>query len=107
MKWKFYSLAFVAGMSILTACSSDDNNDNDGNGNGNEIENGTILKGTITSDVTLAAGNTYKLSGEYIVEEGATFHIEEGVKIIAVYDDIADYILVKQGGKIKIGRAHV
>ena len=59
MKWKFYSLAFVAGMSILTACSSDDNNDNDGNGNGNEIENGTILKGTITSDVTLAAGNTY------------------------------------------------
>lgn len=56
MKWKFYSLAFVAGMSILTACSSDDNNDNDGNGgngNGNEIENGTILKGTITSDVTL------------------------------------------------------
>ena len=90
-------------MSILTACSSDDNNDNDGNGgngNGNEIENGTILKGTITSDVTLAAGNTYKLSGEYIVEEGATLHIEEGVKIIAVYDDIADYILVKQGGKI-------
>lgn len=103
MKWKFYSLAFVAGMSILTACSSDDNNDNDGNGgngNGNEIENGTILKGTITSDVTLAAGNTYKLSGEYIVEEGGTLHIEEGVKIIAVYDDIADYILVKQGGKI-------
>ena len=103
MKWKFYSLAFVAGMSILTACSSDDDNDNDGNGgngNGNEIENGTILKGTITSDVTLAAGNTYKLSGEYIVEEGATLHIEEGVKIIAVYDDIADYILVKQGGKI-------
>lgn len=50
MKWKFYSLAFVAGMSILTACSSDDNNDNDGNGgngNGNEIENGTILKGKI------------------------------------------------------------
>lgn len=58
------------------------------------------MKGTITSDVTLAAGNTYKLSGEYIVEEGATLHIEEGVKIIAVYDDIADYILVKQGGKI-------
>ena len=87
MKWKFYSLAFVAGMSILTACRSHDNNDNDGNGgngNGNEIENGTILKGTITSDVTLAAGNTYKLSGEYIVEEGATLHIEEGVKIIAV-----------------------
>ena len=47
-KWKSYSLALIAGMSVLTACSSDDNNDNGGNGNngnGNEIENGTTLKG--------------------------------------------------------------
>lgn len=101
MKCKFYSLALVAGMSVLTACSNDNNNgDNNDNGNGNEIENGTTLKGTITSDVTLAAGNTYKLSGEYIVEDGATLNIEAGVKIISIYDDIVDYILVKQGGKI-------
>ena len=100
MKWKFYSLAFVAGMSILTACSSDDNNDGNGNGNENEIENGATLKGTVTSDVTLAAGNTYKLSGEYIVADGATLNIEAGVKIVSVYDDVVDYILVKQGGKI-------
>lgn len=102
-KWKSYSLALIAGMSVLTACSSDDNNDNGGNGNngnGNEIENGTTLKGTITSDVTLTAGSTYKLSGEYIVEDGATLNIEVGVKIISIYDDIVDYILVKQGGKI-------
>lgn len=99
MKCKFYSLALVAGMSVLTACSNDNNN-GDNNGNGNEIENGTTLKGTITSDVTLAAGNTYKLSGEYIVEDGATLNIEAGVKIISIYDDIVDYILVKQGGKI-------
>ena len=58
------------------------------------------LKGTITSDVTLTAGSTYKLSGEYIVEDGATLNIEAGVKIISIYDDIVDYILVKQGGKI-------
>lgn len=105
MKWKFYSLAFVAGMSLLTACSSDDNNDNGGNGgnnsgNDNEIADGTTLRGTITSDVTLAAGGTYKLSGEYIVEAGATLNIEPGVKIVSVYDDVVDYILVKQGGKI-------
>ncbi len=101
MKCKFYSLALVAGMSVLTACSNDNNNgDNNDNGNGNEIKNGTTLKGTITSDVTLAAGNTYKLSGEYIVEDGATLNIEAGVKIISIYDDIVDYILVKQGGKI-------
>ena len=102
-KWKSYSLALIAGMSVLTACSSDDNNDNGGNGNngnGNEIENGTTLKGTITSDVTLTAGSTYKLSGEYIVEDSATLNIEAGVKIISIYDDIVDYILVKQGGKI-------
>ncbi len=99
MKCKFYSLALVAGMSVLTACSNDNNN-GDNNGKGNEIENGTTLKGTITSDVTLAAGNTYKLSGEYIVEDGATLNIEAGVKIISIYDDIVDYILVKQGGKI-------
>lgn len=102
-KWKSYSLALIAGMSVLTACSSDDNNDNGGNGNngnGNEIENGTTQKGTITSDVTLTAGSTYKLSGEYIVEDGATLNIEAGVKIISIYDDIVDYILVKQGGKI-------
>ncbi len=102
-KWKSYSLALIAGMSVLAACSSDDNNDNGGNGNngnGNEIENGTTLKGTITSDVTLTAGSTYKLSGEYIVEDGATLNIEAGVKIISIYDDIVDYILVKQGGKI-------
>lgn len=46
-KWKSYSLALIAGMSVLTACSSDDNNDNGGNGNngnGNEIENGTTTK---------------------------------------------------------------
>lgn len=99
MKCKFYSLALVAGMSVLTACSNDNNN-GDNNGNGNEIKNGTTLKGTITSDVTLAAGNTYKLSGEYIVGDGATLNIEAGVKIISIYDDIVDYILVKQGGKI-------
>lgn len=88
------SLALVASMSFLTSCSDDDNNG--GNDNG-EVE---TLKGTITSDVTLKAGTTYKLSGEYIVEAGATLNIEAGVKIISVYDDIVDYILIKQGAKI-------
>ena len=95
LKWNFLSLAFMVGMSLFTACS-DDNEPNGGN-DGNEVE---TLKGSISSDVTLKAGNTYKLSGEYIIEEGATLNIEEGVKIVAVYDDVVDYILVKQGGKI-------
>ena len=99
MKSKFYSLALAAGMLSLTACSDDNTNDSN-NDKGNGIENGSTLKGTITEDVTLKAGNTYKLSGEYIVEAGVTLNIEEGVKIISVYDNIVDYILVKQGAKI-------
>lgn len=74
----------------------------DGNkpGNGNNVQNGSTLSGTLTSDVTLSKGNTYYLSGEYIVSDGITLNIEEGVTIISVYDDVVDYILVKQGGKI-------
>ena len=99
LNWKLCSLALAAGMSFFTSCSDDNNGTGGENGNG--IENGATLKGTITSDVTLKAGNSYKLSGEYIVENGATLIIEEGVTITAIGDDdIVDYILVKQGGKI-------
>lgn len=103
MNWKFSTLALAAGLSFFTSCSDDDD---DSVINGNEddnqevVENGTILKGSITSDMTLKAGYTYKLSGEYVIEEGATLNIEQGVKIVSVYDDVVDYILVKQGAKI-------
>lgn len=97
---KFYSVALAAAMSIFTSCSDSDNTGNNGV-NGNEIKNGATLKGTVSSDVTLKAGNSYKLSGEYIVESGATLNIEKGVTITAVGDDdIVDYILIKQGAKI-------
>lgn len=91
------ALAAATSMVILGSCSDDDDNNNE---NGTNVENGTVLKGSITQDVTLKAGNSYKLSGEYIVEAGATLNIEEGVTITAVYDDIVDYILVKQGARI-------
>lgn len=100
---KFYSLALMAGMSLFTACSSsdDDNNGIDNGSNENEIAAGTTLSGSITKDTYLTAGNAYKLSGQYSVEDGATLYIEEGVTITAVGgDDVVDYILVKQGGKI-------
>lgn len=99
MNWKFGVMALAASMSFFTACSDDDDDDDDDRG-GTIVTDNTVLKGSITSDVTLKAGNNYKLSGEYIVEEGATLNIEAGVKIVAVYDDIVDYILVKQGAKI-------
>lgn len=96
---KIWGLAIIAGIFTFAACSDNDEPTNDG-GNGNVLQDGATLKGTITSDVTLKAGNTYRLSGEYIVNAGATLNIEEGVKIVSVYDDVVDYILIKQGGKI-------
>ena len=99
LNWKLCSLALAA-ITSFSACSSDDDDNGNAVDNGGNIENGATLKGSINSDVTLKAGNTYKLSGEYIVEDGATLNIEAGVKIISIYDEITDYILVKQGGKI-------
>lgn len=100
-------MALVAGMSIFTACSDDENDPVIDNGDNNETENNDnildnngTLEGNITEDLTLKAGNTYYLNGEYIVKAGATLNIESGVKIIAKYDDRVDFILIEQGGKI-------
>lgn len=78
--------------------SEDEGTEDDSTSDG--LEDGSTLQGTITEDVTLSANNTYYLSGEYIVEEGACLYIEEGVTLISLYDDIVDYILIKQGAMI-------
>lgn len=92
----------AASMCVFTACSDDDNNGKQQEENGDVVENGSTLTGAVSAGkvVTLKAGGSYKLSGDYVVETGATLNIEEGVTITAVYDDRVDYILVKQGGKI-------
>ena len=100
MNEKLFSLAFLAGLTLFTACSDDETTNNGGNG-GNEPGAETTLSGSITEDVTLTSGTTYRLSGQYIVEEGATLTIEPGVQIVAVHDDVVDYILVKQGARIE------
>lgn len=97
MNRKLFSMALLASMTLFAACSDDETTNN---GDNNGIADGTTLSGTVTEDVTLKSGNTYKLSGAYTVEEGATLNIEPGVKIISVYDDNVDYILIKQGAKI-------
>ena len=100
MKRNFFSMALLAGLTLCTTACSDDDNNGNGNGSGSDDDGITTLSGSITKDVTLEAGKTYKLSGEYIVEAGATLYIQEGVTIEAVYDEVIDYILVKQGAKI-------
>ena len=97
MNEKLFSLAFLAGLTLFTACSDDETTNNGGDEPGAE----TTLSGSITEDVTLTSGTTYRLSGQYIVEEGATLTIEPGVQIVAVHDDVVDYILVKQGARIE------
>ena len=66
----------------------------------NIVPDGSELNGELSEDITLGAGNTYYLSGAYVVNAGATLNIQEGVTLIAKHDDIVDYILVKQGAKI-------
>ena len=98
MNRKLFSMALIAGMALFTACSDDNENNNENNGNEPIEEN--VLKGEISEDVTLKSGETYELDGVYRVNEGATLNIEAGVKIVALYDETVDYILVEQGGKI-------
>ena len=96
--WKILAAA-AACMALATACNNDDEG-NDTPGLNGDITPGTTLTGNITSDATLTEGNTYRLSGGLHVKAGATLRIEPGVEVIAVDDEIPDYILIEQGAKI-------
>ena len=57
------------------------------------------IAGTITSDVTMDASETYNLSGALIIAEGGSLTIPAGTKIIAEGGSTS-YIAVAQGGEI-------
>jgi hypothetical protein len=61
-----------------------------------------ILKGELTEERTLKAGETYELIGGYQVKNGGNLIIEEGVTIEATrsIDGQPDYIIIEQGGRI-------
>ncbi len=65
-----------------------------------KLETGAELQGELTEDVTLTKDGIYYLSGGYHILDGVTLTIEEGVTIVAIDDDIVDYILTEQGGMI-------
>ena len=96
--WKILAAA-AACMALATACNNDDEG-NDTPGLNGDITPGTTLTGNITSDATLTEGNSYRLSGGLHVKAGATLRIEPGVELVAVDDEIPDYILIEQGAKI-------
>ncbi len=60
-----------------------------------------VLYGELDHDVTLDASVTYKLTGTFVVEDGATFTIPAGTRIEAS-EGFGSYIIVAQGGKINV-----
>ncbi len=60
----------------------------------------TDLKGRVTSDLTLKAGETYNLLGSLQVVAPAVLTIEPGVTVVAADNGEINYILIEQGAKI-------
>lgn len=60
------------------------------------------LSGNVDSDVTLDASKTYRLTGSYIVQDGASLTIPAGTKIHADNGGTDVYLAVLMGGQIFI-----
>jgi len=60
------------------------------------------LSGNVTSDVTLDANKSYRLTSSYIVQDGASLTIPAGTKIHADAGGTEVYIAVLMGGTINI-----
>lgn len=93
-----YVLTATTLLSAFIACDKNDNPEPTPKPDPEEL----ILKGELTGEKTLKAGETYELIGGYQVKSGANLIIEEGVTINATrsIDGQPDYIIIEQGGKI-------
>lgn len=60
------------------------------------------LSGSVTTDVTLDAAKSYRLTSSYIVQDGASLTIPAGTKIHADAGGTEVYIAVLMGGTINI-----
>ncbi len=94
MKKMNFKIAFIALCAITTLVSCNSSGDDP-----KHVEE-TELIGELTTNRTLLSGYTYSLTGGYHVKSGVTLTIEPNVTIVAKDDNIVDYILVEQGGKI-------
>lgn len=93
-----YTLMLTIMLNAFTACDNNDESGNTPTPNPDEF----VLKGELTNERILKAGETYELIGGYQVKEGGKLVIEEGVTINATrsIDGQPDYIIIEQGGKI-------
>jgi len=95
LKLGFYVLTMLSVVSISLSCS--DEKKITETTDPTEFE----LKGSLTGERTLLAGNTYNLIEGYHVKDGGKLIIEEGVTIVAKRSTSnPDYILIEQGGMI-------
>lgn len=93
---------FLTGLALTallaTSCGDDDSNNND-QGTGVSFFDGTTLKGTVTENFEIPAGD-YVLQGDVVVENGVTLTLNPGTTFTAKNSDGLDVLLVKQGGTI-------
>ncbi|PXX95216.1 hypothetical protein DF185_22480 [Marinifilum breve] len=68
----------------------------------NALVDGGTLNGLLSSSATLKADTEYKLTGSFIISDGATLTIPAGTKITADAAGTEVYIAVLMGGKINI-----
>ncbi|WP_299004516.1 hypothetical protein [uncultured Tenacibaculum sp.] len=114
MRKQLFTLMIAAAtLTMVVSCGEDDpiqtSSCSDGIQNGDEtgVDCGgscqpctsVDLAGEVTTEVTLDASVTYKLTGSYIVKEGGILRIPAGTRIEATGGTSA-YIAVAQGGKI-------
>ncbi|WP_298550161.1 hypothetical protein [uncultured Algibacter sp.] len=95
------SMAFAA--FTLTSCDSEDP-DPITRETTEVIENleAGILKGTLDEDYTLTASTVYNLTGQFIIDDGATLNIPAGTRILADNGGTDVYIATLMGGTINI-----
>lgn len=98
MKTNFLKSLVVLASILIVGCSSDDDS------SGPSVPNleGTVLQGTITTDLNIPAGD-YTLKGVVVVENGATLTIEPGTTFTVAASDQAlgsNYLQIVQGGKL-------
>ncbi len=99
MKTNFLKAVALSVVFFAVGCSSDDSN------SGPTVPNleGTVLQGSITTDLNIPAGN-YTLKGVVVVQSGATLTIEPGTTFTVTTADQAlgsNYLQIAQGGKIE------
>ncbi|MFI3268893.1 MAG: hypothetical protein SNJ09_00995 [Rikenellaceae bacterium] len=93
MNAKLLAFFAVAAM-VATSCNKDEEG-------GYELQSDIVAEVKSGETLTLEANTVYRLDAGLHVKDGGKLVIEEGVTIMAQYDDVnTDYIFVEQGGYI-------